>query len=160
MTAALSILCALSIQYLVETRNPLAKQLLAAVVALAVILSFLPQRVYGKMPERAECPEAYAFVRSFPGNHVLSEDVSAVVLSGKPVLVSNPFVATQLGNSLAWSQGSLDQLAAREYFDLILLAGRAPGRWSPAFLQATAGHYEVVREFQCLSVGAALVPRR
>ena len=43
-----------------------------------------------------DCSQAYAFVKQYPGDQVLSENVGALVLAGKTVWVSNPFVYTQL----------------------------------------------------------------
>ena len=60
---------------------------------------------------------------------------SALVLTAQPVLASNPFVITQLGNSVN-KKGNLEQLAQDQYFALILLGGElkdfrpVSGTWS------------------------------
>jgi hypothetical protein len=128
--------------------------------------AFVPHYQFSVRADQAGCPEAYRFIRSFPGNRILSEDVSAVVMSGKPVMVSNPYVVTQLGNSVAWSRGSLEQLANQRYFDLIVLGGDLDhfrpetGRWSPAFINAVREQYRTERQFRCSpSLAVAYVPR-
>lgn len=161
-TAAACILGALALNHVLEIRDPLADSFVVALTVLCLCLTFLPQSELAHSQEKAECPQAYAFVRSFPGERVLSEDVSSVLLSGKPVLVSNPFVATQLGSSVPWSQGSMETLASERYFDLILFGNdpHVSGRWSPALKDAVAQNYKLERQFQCSPfLASAFVPK-
>jgi hypothetical protein len=113
----------------------------------------------------AGCRDAYAFVRSFLSDRVLSEDVAALVLGHKSVLISNPFVATQLKNTVNWSYGSIERLVERQYFQLIMLGGEPhefrpqSGRWSVAFLKALREQYRPERRFDCYpSMAVAFVP--
>src|SRR5262249_30714252 len=117
-------------------------------------------------PDRSECSDAYAFVRSFPGRRILSEDVTALVVGERPVIVSNPYVATQLGNSVRWSRGSVEQLVDQGYFDLIVLGGDLEnfrpesGRSSPALIEGVARRYQPARHFKCFpSAAVAYVPQ-
>ena len=161
-TAAACILGALALNHLLEIQKSLAGSFLGALTALCVCLTFLPQSEFAHSREKAECPQAYAFVRSFPGERVLSEDVSGVLLSGKPVLVSNPFVVTQLGNSVSWSRGRMEALVSERYFDLILFGNdpHVSGRWSPALKDAVAKNYKLERQFQCSPyMASAFVPK-
>lgn len=166
-TAALCILAALALNHLLETRNRLTTPFLAALAGLCVVFSFLPQRQFAHVPDRGECGQAYAFLRSSPAERILSEDVSALVLNNKEVLVSNPFVVTELGNSVRWSQGSVETLIDHRYFDLIVLGSdletlkQDPGRWSPESIRAVGEHYQLEKTFRCLPFAAsAFVPKK
>jgi len=73
---------------------------------------------------------------------------------------------TQLGSSVDWSYGTLEQLASRRYFDLIVLGGAVEeykpesGRWPQAFIRAVNKHYQLARRFDCPPcIGAAYVPK-
>ena len=129
----------------------------ATIAAFLVLLPTVLPPVLGEVG----CAGEYAYIAAFPGTRILSEDIGALVLTGKPVLVSNPFVATQLGDSLAWSKGSMAQLAEDGYFDLIFLGGAAhqykpqSGRWPPALIEAVEQRYSAAAFFQC---GVAYVP--
>src|SRR4029453_18511135 len=81
------------------------------------------------------CRSAYEFLRQFPGERVLSEDVSALLLTGKPVVASDPWAYAQV-RGITWESGGLERLVATGYFDLILAGdesfevGHRPARWS------------------------------
>jgi len=164
--AALCLMGALALSYLLEKPVRFARPLAAGVLLLFVALAVLPQFSASSRIDQSECADAYAFVRSFPGHRILSEDVSALVLGGQPVLVSNPFVATQLGNSVAWSQGTVDQLVERQYFDLIVLGGELKdfqdsGRWSSKLIEAVGQAYTPAKRFRCSpNFGVAYVPKQ
>lgn len=165
-TAAILILAGLALSYLFNVRSELARPLLFASIVMSAVLSFLPEKTVTPGPNRNECESAYVFVRSFPGKKILSEDIGALVLSRKPVLVSNPFVVTQLGSRVLWSRGSLDSLVSQRYFDLILLGGEVKdfqpdsGRWSPLLVRNTADEYRLERKFRCSPyLSAAYIPR-
>lgn len=154
-TAAISIMGGLTISYLLESQEPLARPFTIGVAALTAIFALGPRYSLAVEANPGGCQKAYEFVRSFPGDRLLSEDVTSLVLNGKPVLVSNPFVATQLADSVAWSRGSMEQLVQQQYFDLIVLGGDiqdfAPesGRWSPGVIEAVRERYRPTRRFQC-----------
>jgi len=154
----------LSISHLLETRVPLAETFLVGITVLTIVFTFLPPRLLATSLEREGCQEAYTFVHSSSSERILSEDVSALVLSGKPVLVSNPFLVTQLANSVAWSRGSLTFLVDKQYFDLIALEGKsgtvsAPGRWEPLLMKEVSEHYKLERDFQCSTLTSVFVPK-
>ena len=102
-----------------------------------------------------ECQQAYEVIRSASGDRVLSEDTSAVVLSSKPLLMSNPFVYTQIENRVRWSNGTVAQLVERQYFDLIVLGGDAAafrsesGLWPQSMMTAIGERYTLAYRFQC-----------
>jgi hypothetical protein len=94
----------------------------------------------------------------------MSDDVSALVLGGKDVLVSNPFVTTQLGNSITWQAGSVEQLVQRQYFDLIVLGGTldsyipSAGGESPELIRAIGKRYVPNKYFECAYAKVAFIP--
>jgi hypothetical protein len=168
LQAALCIIAAVASQYLFDYRNRIAISILTlAVITLlgltlqARVLPLTRPAILGPEAIQVEqCGAVYSFIQSFRGHHVLSNDVSALVLAGKPVEVSNPFVTTQLGDSISWSNGRLDYLAAHRYFDLIVLGqSDITGRWSPEFVEALMRNYKPIREFQCNTAGRAFVPQ-
>jgi len=90
-----------------------------------------------------------------------------LVLGGKDVLVSgNPFDTTQLGNSIIWQAGSVEQLVQRQYFDLIVLGGTldgyipSAGGESTELIRAIGKHYVPDKYFKCAYAKVAFVPMR
>jgi hypothetical protein len=165
-TAVVYILAGLALSYLFSIRNRLAVPLLIGSFVIAVLFSVLPEVKFVPGPNQGECSDAYRFVRSLSTDRILSEDVTALVLSGKPVLVSNPFVITELGHRIAWSRGPVDEMVKQKEFDLIFLGGEtqnfdaSSGRWSPEFIQNVGTLYRLKRRFRCEpNLVAAYVPR-
>jgi dolichyl-phosphate-mannose-protein mannosyltransferase len=163
-TAAVCILCGIALSYLFDTNDVLAYSFAAGLLAVSIIFIGMSQQWRNKTADRNKCAEAFEFVRTFKGDRILSENVSALVLAGKTVLVSNPFVVTQLGNSVKWQAGSMEELAQARYFDLILLGGELKdirpesGRWSPELIKVIELRYSPVRSFQCLDAKVAYIP--
>jgi hypothetical protein len=163
---AVCLMGGLSLSYLVENKTRFAQPLLAGVFLFTAVFAVLPQFRIVNQRNQSGCADAYAFLRAFPGNRVLSEDVTALILSGKPVLVSNPFVVTQLRNSVDWKQGSIEQLVDKGYFDLIILGGDLrnyqpeSGRWSPELITAVGQRYRSAAHFACSpSYNVAYIPK-
>jgi hypothetical protein len=153
--AAVSISGGLAISYLLESYRRLGQAFAIGVAALTIVFALGPRYSLAAEAQPQGCLEAYNFMRSFPGNRVLSEDTASLVLSAKPVLVSNPFVTTQLGNSVAWSNGSMGELVRNQFFDLIVLGGDVQhyqpesGRWPLSVISGVGEHYREERRFQC-----------
>ena len=165
-SAAVCVVTALALGHMIEQRDPLKWVFTSALTAIAALSCLWAGSPLISQIEQGGCAEAYDFIHWFPGNRVLSEDVTPLILAGKPVLVSNPYVTTQLGSTVNWSQGSMGQLAAREYFDLIVLGSEIDTykqhsvRWPPTMLEAIRQHYRLVRRFDCPpQLGAAYVPK-
>ncbi len=107
----------------------------------------------------SECPQAYAYIAQHSGDRVLSENVGALVLAGKTVWVSNPFVYTQLVTRRGWPDAGLERMVRERGFDLIVASRNYPvypsfrsdgaERFSPAVVNALADNYHVARTFQC-----------
>ena len=164
-TAAVCIIGGLALSELLQREDVLARPFSLGLLVLAAIFAVMSVRNFGVVgPERKDCREDYAFIHSFPGRRVMSDDISALVLGGKEVLVSNPFVSTQLGNSITWQAGSVEQLVQRQYFDLIVLGGTldsyipSAGGESPELIQTIGKRYVPVKYFECAYAKVAFTP--
>lgn len=163
-TAAVCIIGGIALSALLEKGETLAKPFAIALVALALVFAISLQRNFAIFENQKGCPEAYAFIRSFAGQKVVSEEVTSLVLSGKEVLVSNPFVVTQLGDSVNWQAGSLQDLTEKKYFDMIVLGGTIDsyienkGGWPQGMLLAMESHYRPYEYFQCQHARVAYIP--
>jgi Dolichyl-phosphate-mannose-protein mannosyltransferase len=164
-TAAVCIIAGLALSELLQREEALAKSFSLGMLILAAVFAALSLRNFGVVgPERKGCVDAYGAIRSFPGQRVMSDDVTALVLGGKDVLVSNPFVTTQIGNSITWQAGSVEQLVQRQYFDLIVLGGTldsyvpSAGGESPQLIQAIGEHYVPDKYFECAYAKVAFIP--
>src|SRR5438874_6183946 len=147
-TAAVGIIAGLALSELLQREDPLVRPFSVGLLALATVFATMSLRNFGVVgPDRKGCVDAYGTIRSFPGQRVMSDDVSALVLGGKDVLVSNPFATTQLGNSITWQAGTVEQLVQRQYFDLIVLGGTldsyipSAGGESPQLIRAIGKRY-------------------
>jgi Dolichyl-phosphate-mannose-protein mannosyltransferase len=165
-TAAVCLLCALARAHLLQTNVSLARPFALALCCLSLIFTFTSQRSWRSLvADQADCARAHDFVRTSKTDRILSENIGALVLSEKPVLVSNPFVVTQLGNSVVWQAGSMEQLARDQFFDLVLLGGELKdfrpesGTWSPELIRVLADKYSPVEHFQCPYASVAYTPR-
>lgn len=161
-TCAAWLMAAMALTHLLTRNDVIFKPAFIAITLTAIALAFSPGEQFLVSARQVDCPKAYQFVKSFGATRILSEDVSAVALSGKPVLVSNPFVVAELGNSVRWSEGSVEQLLQDRYFDLIILGDDpyARDRWSDSVRSEIARNYQPVRQFQCSPYSAsAFVPK-
>lgn len=163
-TAAVCIIGGVALSALLEKAEPLAKPFAIALIALTFVFAISLQRNFAIFENQKGCPQAYAFIRSFVGQKVVSEEVTSLVLGGKEVLVSNPFVITQLGDSINWQEGSLQDLTEKQYFDVIVLGGtmdnyvKDRGGWPQGMLLAMKSHYRPYKYFQCEHARVAYVP--
>lgn len=164
-SAGVCILAGLALCYLIQTRDLLARPFALGLLTLATVFAFMSERNFGVIhASQNGCMQAYAFIRDFPGDRVLSDDISALVLNKKPVLISNPFVVTELGQSVRWQAGTVEQMTRARYFDLIILGGTVEssipgaGGWSTDVMHAIASGYVPVRYFQCPYAKVAYVP--
>src|SRR5216683_2476544 len=105
-----------------------------------------------------ECPQAYAYIRDH--ERVLSENVGALVLTGRPVLLSNPFVYAQLVRSGKWPSDRVEQMLEESTADLVIIGKPriSEQRWSQPALAALASHYHVSKRFACADAMVAYEP--
>jgi hypothetical protein len=115
--------------------------------------------------ELAECDKAYGYVRHSLFKRILSENLGPLLVAGKPVLVSDPFVYGQSVAHGKWPDREVEQLINKKYFDLIVreddpTAARLRGSdiWPGALVNAIGQNYGVVARFTCRDAGVILEP--
>lgn len=131
---------------------------LAGVFATAVIAVALYRLPFA---ERISCGPAYAFLQGH-GDHVLTDSIGALLLTGKPVLVSNPFVYSQMVIHAGWPDTVLQKVQEKE-FDVILLREqlgvyRPDDRFTGETLRAIRRNYHEGAAFECYDSGFAYLP--
>jgi hypothetical protein len=141
-----------------------------ASIALTISVALTLPRELGPDLKRAGCNQAYEYVKAYPGKRILSENVGSLVRSGRPVVMSNPFVYGQLVRSSNWPDGPLNSLIQSHSFDLIVLAGdieylrskaleiSPESRWPISFVNALEQNYRPVKHFACEDARVAFEP--
>jgi hypothetical protein len=138
------------------------------IIALALAFSILVsspklERVPANL---SQCQEAYSFIKQHPGQKMLSENIGALVVGGKMVLISNPGVYRWLVNLSGWSDAALVEKVDSKYFDLIalsheldyLLQNPHEAGWPPNVVRAMAANYKPVRRFACANAAVIMEP--
>jgi hypothetical protein len=159
--AALCLCAGLGWEMMSRTR-PRALALVMAVVVTAWLCVFLwrerslPFDPWGTVQD---CDRVYALVKQYPGDRVLSENVGALVLAGKTVWVSNPFVYSQLVMRGGWPDAGLERMVRNREFDLIVTQWNYPtfpnfmrdggDRLSSGVVKAIAQNYRTVGLYGC-----------
>jgi hypothetical protein len=141
-----------------------------AVVALALFTILIFPRKFGPEQRWAECEQAYDYVKKYSGEWTLSDNVGALVLAGKPLFVSDPFVYGQLVTWAGWSD-SVAGLVRSNYFGAIILPGdinylkhkatepmSSDNRWPLSFVHALEQNYRPVRWFECDEANVVFEP--
>jgi hypothetical protein len=113
----------------------------------------------------AECDNAYGYVAHSASERILSENLGALLVAGKPVSVSDPFV---YGQSLAhgkWPDREVELLINEKYFDLIVMGNdpttarvRGSDIWPESLVNAISKNYRSVGRFTCRDAGVILEP--
>jgi hypothetical protein len=137
-----------------------ANRLAMTAVFITTLLASVTYRP--PMEERTLCGATYAFLASH-GDSVLTDSVGALLLAGKPVLVSNPFVYTQLVSRGKLHGDLIEERVSQKKFDVILLrdpigAYPADGRFSKGTLQGIRKNYHEGAPFECFDSNFAYVP--
>ena len=94
-----------------------------------------------------ECDEAYTYVKNFRGERVVSVNLSMVVLAGKTLWISNPYVYTQLVKYGGWSDTDFQQQLREHQVDLLMF--NEDQEWSPEILKAVQQNYRIDQSFDC-----------
>ncbi len=140
-------------------RLPMAATGLVGLCAVILAAQGIANRaLYSAQGVVDECPQAYAYIRDH--DRVLSENVGALVLTGRPVLLSNPFVYAQLVRSGKWPSGRVEQMLQESAADLVIVGkpGIGEQRWSEPALAALASNYHVTGRFVCADAVLAYEP--
>jgi len=137
--------------------------LVLAVLTLFILATLRAPWVY---PGHTGCPDAFAYIKQHTGRRVLAEDVGAVVLAGKPVQLSDPFVWTWLVKRGGWSDTELQSLVRARAFDAVILSAPIDwqrenselSRWPAPVLDALQQNYRPARSFACRDAAIAYEP--
>ncbi len=116
--------------------------------------------------ELAECSGIYDYVASTNSPRILSQSLGPVLLAGKPVLLTDPFVYGQLVQHGIWSDSALVRLVNQRYFDAILttvdpehIKTGEETVWPPFLLEAMGRHYHPAKNFHCRDSSLILEPK-
>lgn len=139
--------------------SPIAKiALIALCCGILIEQAWVHRAFYTSKGVVDGCSDAYSYISQH--NQVLSENVGALVLTGRPVLLSNPFVYAQLLRHGNWPPGRVEQMVERKTADLVVIGkpGIIEQRWSAPFLAALASNYHLSRRFACSDAVQAFEP--
>jgi len=160
LSAALCIFAGVGLH---ELRNmeklPLASFIVIAICGFILARQGIADRAYFSSKGVVDgCAQAYAYI----GEHqqVLSENITALVLTRRPVLLSNPFVYAQLVRSGKWPAGRVERMLQQSAADLVMIGKPTimEQRWTQPALDALAANYHVSHRFACVDAIFAYEP--
>lgn len=159
--AAVCVCAAVALWEMQKTRGrPLkADGLVALCLAVLATQAMAYRAAYTAKGVVDECPQAYAYIHAH--QRVLSENVGALVLTGRPVLLSNPFIYAQLVRSGKWPSGRVEEMLRQGSADLVMVGKPSVDdqRWSEPAMEALAVNYHVTRRFACVDAMLAYEPK-
>ena len=139
--------------------SPIAKAaLIALCCAILVEQAWVHRAFYTSKGVVDGCSDAYSYISQH--HQVLSENVGALLLMDRPVLLSNPFVYAQLVRHGNWPPGRVEQMVEQTTADLVIIGKPEilEQRWSAPFLAALASNYHLTRRFACSDATEAFEP--
>jgi hypothetical protein len=133
-----------------------------ATVALVFISEKNPRTIDQRSMLR-DCGKVYGFVQRTRGE-VLADNVGMLVISGKPVFISNPFVYRYLA-ARGWNDLELRKKVHAQAFSAIVLSSdpldqplENSHRWTVGVLSEMKQNYAPLGHFQCTEANTVLVP--
>ena len=137
--------------------------LLSASILVGIIAQNRPQ--LQPSTEQTECGSAYQYVSSSPSSRVLSENLGPLLVAGKPISVSDPFVYGQFVKHGLWPDRQVEELVTEHYFGLIVMS-HDPSQikvggsdvWSESLATDIEQNYRVVGQFNCRDAGVIWEP--
>jgi hypothetical protein len=140
---------------------------LTVVLSISILAGVIAQNRPSLQSSRdlAECNQAYLYVKNSPSTRILSESLGPLLVAGKPVLVSDPFVFGQLIQHGLWPNKQPEELIEDRYFDLILTS-REPSHagpsdstfWPESLRTAIDRNYQITNRFACRDANIVLEP--
>jgi hypothetical protein len=137
--------------------------LLSASVWFGVVLQNRPSQQPSR--ELTGCSEAYQYVKGSPTTRVLSENLGPLLVAGKPIFVSDPFVYGQFVKHNLWPDQRIEDLVNARYFGMIVMSYdpaqiklRGSDVWSNSLARAVERNYRTVNQFACRNAGVVLEP--
>lgn len=140
---------------------------IAVLLSVSVLMGVVLQSRSKLQPTAglADCAQAYSSIRTFPSKAILAQNPGPLVVTGKPVMVSDPFVYTHLVMHGRWPDTRIEQLVKQRYFGLIVMADDpSAGQsfestgWPDPLRNAITTNYHVGRRFVCRSASVMLEP--
>ena len=152
-----------------ELKSGYPKRVVPITVLLgaSVLAGVIAQSGSSSEPTRGlvECDRAYESVRNSPSQKVLSQSPGPLLMTGKPVLVSDPFIYSQLVAHGRWPDRHIEQLINEKYFGLIVMADDPSqakpvdaGGWPEPLLAAIQRNYRIVNRYACRDAAVMLEP--
>ena len=137
--------------------------LLSASVLVGVITQNRPRLQPSR--ELVECGSVYQYVSNSTSSRVLSESLGPLLVAGKPILVSDPFVYGQFVKHGLWPDRRVEELVNERYFGLIVMPYdpspinvRDSSAWSESLVSSIQRNYRTVNRFTCRDAGVVLEP--
>ena len=140
---------------------------LALVLATLILITMVntPFRPRKPIEDLSECGRAYAAVSGELGDRILSDNVGALVLGGKQVYISDPFVYGWLVKGAGFPDEDLKRQIASGDFTSIVLNHQVEGhetdddRWPDDVRQAIRQNYEIKERFTCNDANLVYQPK-
>jgi hypothetical protein len=111
------------------------------------------------------CGPAYQYVAKSTASRVFSENLGALLMAGKPVLVSDPFVYLQATKHGKLPDRQVEKLVDERYFDLIVMSNdplatnlQSAEVWPDSLVDAIGRNYQPVERFSCRNAGVMMEP--
>lgn len=157
LSAALCVAAAVGWNELTRAKD---RKLRLAATAMVLLLAATVANNAVRMQFAADdagCEMASTYVRNFRGQRIIAENMASVVLAGKTLWISNPFVYTQLVKYGGWSDADLQEQLRKREIDMVVFA--KDQEWSPGFIKALEDNYRVDRTFVCRTMPTTYVPK-
>jgi len=151
-----------------RSRYPRRMVQISLILGFSVLLAVVMQNRPASQPfsELSECAGAYQYVAQSRSSRVLSQSLGPLLLTGKPVLLTDPFVYGQLVEHGRWSDSALVQQVKEQYFGLIIvnvdpehLQTGEFSIWPKSLLDALGHNYHAAKHFNCRDSSQMLEPK-
>jgi hypothetical protein len=112
-----------------------------------------------------ECGPAYQYVAKSTASRVFSENLGALLMAGKPVLVSDPFVYLQSTKHGKLPDRQVERLVNERYFDLMVMSNdpvatklHSADIWPEPLVDAIGRNYQPAQRFNCRNAAVMMEP--
>jgi hypothetical protein len=136
------------------------------ILSTSVLVGSIVQSTQKSQPTDGlnECGLAYQYVAKSTASRVFSENLGALLMAGKPVLVSDPFVYLQ-STKHGLPDRQVERLVNEKYFDLIVMSNdplatklQSTEVWPDSLVDAIGRNYRPVERFSCRNAGVMMEP--
>jgi len=150
-----------------QAKYPAKALPMTILISASVLVGVFVQDRPSLQPSRelVGCAGAYHYVTDISSSRVLSESLGPLLLAGKPILVSDPFVYGQLVKHGLWPERQVEELLNKRYFGLIVMShdpfqidARHSDVWPESLVNAITRNYRTADRFTCRDAGVMLEP--